>query len=258
MIIKNFKSKSAMILSVLAIGAVGIQSCGDDPDDPKKNLPSENDSEFVGGWQGSMGEFLFFNDGNAKLDNNFGKWTFDNNTNILATTLDKWQFIVTLTSTDQWAAIAASGTGTYTFDRLSPIEYAYALMKYSSYTSEDGESGVCGGLGHYQIGKNMTGGNKTTDALRFDGLSGYISFEDDGDGKDNTFKYTLYSLESDSYKYNNKYKYYDYLQFQHRGTAVFSDMHSSTKCKLAIKSDSSKPEDIIQHTFTLKNIAQEK
>ncbi len=256
-VLKTFKSKSAMILSVLAIVALGIQSCGDDPDDPSKNLPSENDSEFVGGWQGSMGEFLFFNDGNAKLNSyEFGKWTFDNNTNILATTLDKWQFIVTLTSTDQWAAIAASGTGTYTFDRLGSIEYAYALMAGSSYVSEDGESGVCGNLQRKQVGTNSIGGNKKyTDALEFNGLFGYITFEDDGDDKDNTFKYTLYSLER-HVPYRGESYYY--LQVQHSGSAVFSDMHSSDKCKLAIKSNSSKSEDIVQHTFTLKNIAQEK
>lgn len=250
----NFRS--AMAVTVLMASAFAFQSCGsDEPDDPKKNLPSENDSEFVGGWQGSMGKLLFFNDGNAKLNGDlFGKWTFDNETKILATTLDAWQFVITLTSDDQWAAIAASGTGTYTFNRLEPVEYAYELMHGATYEAEDGESGVCGSLINERIGTSSFS-VQTTDALQFEGLHGYIAFEDDGDGKDNTFNYTLYSRE---YKYVYKGSSYYYFQVQHKGTSVFSDMHSSTKCKLDIKSNSSNPENVIQHTFTLKNVASEK
>lgn len=251
----NFNIRSAMSMGILLTSAFLFQSCGnDEPADPSKNLPSENDSEFVGGWQGTMGKFLFFNDGNAKLGGDiFGKWTFDNETKILATTLDGWQFVVTLTSEDQWAAIAASGTGTYTFNSLDQVEYAYALMHGATYEAEDGESGVCGSLVHERVGRYGSADNGT-DALQFDGLHGYIELKDDGDDKDNTFNYALYSRE---YQYAYNGSGYFYFQVQHKGTAVFNNMHSSTKCTLEIKSNSSDAESVIQHTFTLKNAVQE-
>lgn len=247
------KLSSRFLAAALAVMALTVQSCGSDEPESGKNPPSaggEDVSTFVGGWSGAIGTFIFFNDGNAKLAStssnvaSFGKWTFGNETNILATTINNWQFFVTLSDSDSWAALSPSGSNSYSFERINKFDYVYTLMRGAAYVADDGEKGTCGGFDSAILDSEYK------QALWFPGLNGYIIFNADGDNKDNTFKYALYTRE---YHISNSGNNYYYFLLQHQGIAEFSNMDSSTKCTLKTTSDHKNSSDVIKHTFTLNN-----
>lgn len=78
---------------------------------------------------------MFYQDGSAKsyTRNSFylekeGKWSFNINTDILATTIDGWQWQVTLVDSDDWAGLALGSASTQLFSRAPfGIEVAQIL-----------------------------------------------------------------------------------------------------------------------------------
>lgn len=243
----------------MSLAIIALASCSKD-DDPTDNNPTDKYSEFVGEWEGDMGDFMFFNDGNAKQisKNNkvtFGKWTFDKETRILATTVNDWQFRITLSSNDSWAGANLAGTQTYSFDRKDEDEdYFYDLLLGATCTDETGEVSKVGGFesAHIYVSSN----SNTMEALSFPGLNGYLILTEKEDSeKTHEFNYRLCSRE---YKYvHSSYNQgYYYFQTSHNGTAKFTDIYSSSKCKLEIVSTEENKEDVIRHTFIIDNTKQ--
>lgn len=251
-------SKKCLSCAIAALTLIGFSSCSKD-DDPDSNNPTDKFSEFVGEWEGDMGDFMFFNDGNAKqISNNdkvtFGKWTFDKETRILATTVNDWQFQVTLSSNDSWAAANLAGTQTYSFEREDEDEdYFYDLLLGATCTDETGEVTKVGGMESARI---HSGSKESAYGLSFPGLNGYLIFTEKEDSeKTHEFYYRLCSREYRYFTSPYNQSYY-YFQTSHSGTAKFTDIYSSTKCKLEIVSDDENKEDIIRHTFIIDNTKQ--
>lgn len=240
-------------LMIYAATFLLLASCSSDdgPDNPEDNNPTGAGSDFVGVWEESIGDFVFFKEGYSKLDaNNFGKWTYNKDTNILATTNDGWQFMVTLSSKDQWAAIGISSKEkTYTFNRVTGLDAIYAVIKGASYKDENGEQiTMPSHLANYKIGRN---GYKYANAIG-ELCGGYVEFIEDDDNNDLTYKYQAYTLES-FLPYKGDRIYYFQADMNDRGTAVFSDIYSVEKCKLVMTSSHEKKEDRIIRTFVFDN-----
>lgn len=255
----NFKTSRIYLASgLMSLAVISLASCS--KDDPTDNNPTDKYSEFVGEWEGDMGDFMFFNDGNAKqISNNnnvtFGKWTFDKDTRILATTVNEWQFHVTLSSNDSWAASNLAGTQTYSFEREDEDEdYFYDLLLGATCTDETGEVSKVGGF--ETAHSTSSSYSDSVEGLSFPGLNGYLILTEKEDSeKTHEFNYRLCSRE---YRYGSgsyDQSYY-YFQTSHHGTAKFTDIYSSTKCKLEIVSDNENKEDRVQHTFIIDNTKQ--
>lgn len=153
---KTGKMKNLKLLSlIIALCSVSLISCGgdDNNDEPipenttteetsESNLPDEAKA-FVGYWAPDGGriynDYCFFDDGTAFRRNwknssseykEFGYWTYDIDTKILATTFtasgagNAIQYSITLSNENVWTGIAPSGT---------PIKFEKSIDKYFQY-----------------------------------------------------------------------------------------------------------------------------
>lgn len=244
----------SMLMSCTAAFIFATACSSDDgPDNKGDNVPTESRNEFVGVWNGSMGQFVFFNDGYSKLGtSNFGKWTYNKDTNILATTNSGWQFLVTLSAENEWAAIGISSKEkTYTFQRVSGVDEIYAIIEGAEYTDMDGKlTTMPTSTVNYQIGTNNT--SRYVDAIG--GLcGGYVEFKEDNDGNDHTYEYQAYTLETIPIGYWHSGQKYFAADADDHGTAVFTNLYSAEKCKLVMTSSHKKKEDRITRTFVFDN-----
>lgn len=120
-------SVAMMMLQVFSVGFVSCSGNDDEEDDIKVENPEDNLPEkvraFVGYWRNidtddrSLCTFLFLPNGTCKRFDNFmsnlidkGYWTFDEKTNILATTTGDykshpWQWQITLSNDEAWVGI---------------------------------------------------------------------------------------------------------------------------------------------------------
>lgn len=140
-----------MLTTVLVVlASVSFISCGSDDDDnvtppqgadgttppkggeevesPEDNLPDVARS-FIGYWRNTQSlvsnrDFVFYADGTC--DNYWtygggyeksGYWTFNEETNILATTIDTWQWNVTLSNSEAWAGILYGSEKSQSYNR---------------------------------------------------------------------------------------------------------------------------------------------
>lgn len=162
---KKLFSFNKLAIAMVALLSVGFVSCGDDDENvtpapnngeevakPEDNLP-EKTRAFVGYWRNSQTDseaccdFLFLPDGKClryrTSDGSFideGYWTFDENTNILATTVGGWQWQVTLSNSATWAGFSIASSTTQSYNR-DDARYALYFIQNTNW--------VCGE--EYQI-----------------------------------------------------------------------------------------------------------
>lgn len=176
-----------LMVAVFAAVSLGLASCGDDKDEPKKpeeNLP-EATKKFVGYWSNiswsdypNNTDFIFFNDGkcwkiggpksSGSLERAY--WTFDANTNMLATTTaSAFQILVTISTNDAWGGISPNSTNTVTYKKDGMTQLQYLLYNsqinkgYSNdYCEWDNNGKDC--LGYIRFEKITT---ETLDELRY-------------------------------------------------------------------------------------------
>lgn len=212
MSINKFKLSVASSLTTLLLLVCLVTSCGkdNDPDDPNSNLPAGVAKEFVRAWKSTTGSLtlVFYNDGYVKQDGQyFGKWTYNKETNILATTVNNLQFQITLTSDNEWAAICISNNLVYTFKRITGGDLAKAILDGATAINLDDENRES----HCSVKFYM-----------IDGLPGmyYVSFsEENGE------------YEYDEYYVNGSGK----KNWISSGKAGFKNMVSATSCRLTLK-----------------------
>lgn len=234
--------------------AFTFQSCGSDGDEPDDYKPTENVNEFVGAWKGSSETIVFFNDACVKEISSrapyFGKWTYNESTKILATTIGGDQWVVTLTGKDAWAGYTVTQSSAVSFDACDAVETAYAIMKGSDCT-RDGETEriPCEMTSDYD-GRpgSISGSRPYISALRLG--NGYIRLETDENSNSSKFKYSLYTQQSKVSGYNRL----SWFQLQETGVATFKDMYSASKCTLELVSETL-PEDDSSHkrVYTIDN-----
>lgn len=144
--------KNVVCLLFLGILAINFTACGGDDDEPspsetiEDNLP-EGANAFVGYWlysgsSSKYNDFLFLSNGQCRTTRdevNTGYWTYNKDTQILATTLMGWQFQVTLSNNEAWTGISVSSTSGYSFKRASDDEALDILLCSSVWEDENGE-----------------------------------------------------------------------------------------------------------------------
>lgn len=209
---KKFLHRTIFFTPLLILLLLAV-SCSKDkePDDPSGNLPAELANNFVGAWESSTGSqtFVFFNDGYAKLNGKyFGKWTYNKDTNILATTVNNFQFQITLTSNDEWAAIGISSNKTYSFKRITGANLAYAILNGATVVDLDNKDG------EYKCSINDR-------AFSFDVIVGFPGM-----------KYVKFNEDGGEYSYIGYNEYYNSFC---RGKADFKNIYSASECNLKLK-----------------------
>lgn len=151
-------------------------SCEKQPDTPKLDKEA---AQFVGIWAVSSDNpdkkfayWVFYDDGTAKKiispydyssnwdwkDGGTGKWTYDKDTKILATTVDLFQVQITMFSKEEWSAIGTDGKYHYTGKVFSKNEEdrLYLLLIGTKWIgSKYGEITIGSSLSAY-LGKNST------------------------------------------------------------------------------------------------------
>ena len=238
----------SLILSVLTFAACG----GNDDDDvlssdeevvstsPEDNLADEAKA-FVGYWnnQDSKGyDWLFLGDGVCKANKYTydpgyykitGYWSYDTETGILATTIDNWQWYITLSNSEAWVGISVSSESSCTFKNYtsSTSGNIYYFREFICGTGwkNASDSTLTLGVGKYHyIGsssnyKDLVSGHAIGGS---DDLKNYevIAFKNDDDYSDFTFSYTLYTAGSS--------KFYT----KGSGTVTLSNPTSSTSAVL--------------------------
>lgn len=123
-------------------------SCSKDDKTPDSELPPEDnvtESFFIGSWNSEMGNFIFFNEGYAKLltlndngnvqDISYGKWFYDESAEIFYT-LQNLQLPVIRTSENSWTGRNETGEADYLFTRLDEISSLYARLQGADFTCE--------------------------------------------------------------------------------------------------------------------------
>lgn len=144
------KFLSLLTIVVVIFASVCVVSCGDDDngtpskgeevESPEDNLPEASKS-FIGYWRNSQSnlvsscDFVFFPNGICRRYSSFrenfiddGYWTFNESTNILATTVGEWQWEVTLSNSEAWAGVSLGSGASQTFSRDN-IRYVLACIR---------------------------------------------------------------------------------------------------------------------------------
>lgn len=140
---------------IVTLVCVCFVSCGSDDDNvlskdgdevhsPEDNLPDAART-FVGYWRNSLdnlttsSDFVFYADGICERYSSDGGtyqgqgyWTFNENTNILATTTANWQWTVTLSNSEAWAGVSLGSSKTQTFYRDDDL-FVMACLAYSNW-----------------------------------------------------------------------------------------------------------------------------
>ena len=131
------KKHFAFLFMAMMVAAVGLTftSCGDDDDD---NGGASGGASWLlkGTWTESSGirKWTFYKDGTCtfEVDNQTynptkkqkeshwtsydGQWSYDNNTKVLSTTLNSWNWVIVSQSDDMWTGQTSKGT-LYTYYR---------------------------------------------------------------------------------------------------------------------------------------------
>lgn len=218
------------LLIPLVIGTSFIACSSDDDDStsvsesPEDNLP-EGAKAFVGYWDDasttiSAIDFIFFTDGTGEMWHDYsdalynGYWTFDSNTSILATTMNSWQFQVTLSNDEAWTGVSLGSSTAKTFNRGSNVNMAKMLLRGTSWSEADTLT--------------LTFPKKITHYDAY--LSGTILPKLPSSSSVSYYGYVLFSLSEDdntddyTFKYSISYRYYRY-----KGTHNESTGYNTTK-----------------------------
>ena len=239
-----------MLSSMLFL--LAFSACGSDDDDdddvlssdeeevvstsPEDNLADEAKA-FVGYWQNQRTrgyDWLFLGDGVCKAHlyskdpgeaGTVGYWTYNTDTGILATTIDGWQWTITLSNSEVWTGISLTNEyncyyenytthytdGNYPYFKEFVVRTSWANASDSTLTMtylEDYDLSSVTSISGYAIGG-------TDDIENYYDI---ISFSSDDDYTDYTFDYKLYKKSS---PYSKGY-----------GTVTLSNPTSSTSAVL--------------------------
>lgn len=120
-------------LFALSLTAILFTACGSDDDEPeeKKDSPIESTAEdseasqFIGDWRAGSGNMIwhFRPDGICSYTDEYnmggqkGTWSYNVNSKILITNIQKWNFKILAISSDSW-------TGTYLAGEKETITYS--------------------------------------------------------------------------------------------------------------------------------------
>ncbi len=124
---------SVKLLLIASILLTAFSSCNKLPEGSK--ALDKDSAQFIGVWAVSSDNpareyayWIFYDDGTAKKviseysysnyyewkSGGFGKWSYDKDTKILATTVDLFQVQITMVSENEWSAIGTDGKYHYT------------------------------------------------------------------------------------------------------------------------------------------------
>lgn len=217
-------------LSVSLFSIAGISCSSDNDNENGPSNPNQPGSGFVGAWEGEMGYFIFFDGGYAKFTEGnvsnyirWGAWQFNDETNILATTLDNWQFLVTLQAPNDWAAMSLKNEKTYSFERLDDIDCLYAqLIGARLLTTVDGET-YEGEITNktYSVYYNTNYIKETVGISGYKGL--YLGFMEGKDG-----------LEYKAFTYEGQGANGSIYKFYNSGTVKIKNRYSATNLTLQL------------------------
>lgn len=202
---KRFGFTSFFLFSVAVFGCLCLVGCSDgddgdgpDTDDqtPENNLP-EASRKFLGAWKGypdkgKMLDIVFLADGTVKcrraaLNVSAGSWTFNPETDILATTVDK-QWTVTLSNESSWAGISIESVShSYSFLRDESANAIYLLLANTEWSDGDRELAVREPGGSLVFSYPGTGNT----------INRYITFELTEEGDDLSDSFFDYELKVD-------------------------------------------------------------
>ena len=148
---KSFLRKGTKVLTVVLLTTLGMQfvSCSKSDDDSNQlenNLPDAAQA-FVGYWtttgyNGTSG-FVFFPNGTCWKTyyagcSAEGFWTYNESTMILATTIEDYQWQITLSNSESWAGIYIAPNKAVSFSRSSDVEYRSLLFtEYSTWSDKE-------------------------------------------------------------------------------------------------------------------------
>lgn len=115
--------------ALLACNPFMLSSCGDDNEESSSTIVEDDNKAklFIGEWysgEAGGGTWIFYEDGKCfhKSPMGFestGYWSYDSETKILATTVDSWNFSISVISDKFWTGTHLAGSGkTYTFGRV--------------------------------------------------------------------------------------------------------------------------------------------
>lgn len=136
---------------------MGFVACGsdDDPDPDPEPAPidrlTEAQRKFLGYWHNKNGnaDFLFNADGSCQCfypsypsDNTSGEWSYDESTKILSTTMDSYQWTITLSTDKSWAGVSLGGSGAQSFSHSDLFHLWSAYLLKHSWVRKDGKNPI--------------------------------------------------------------------------------------------------------------------
>lgn len=140
-------------LALIILVSLSLNSCSSDDD--KDNTPSSNDKlNFAGLWENeSINEryrdYFFFEDGKVVVSNlsseDYGSWTYNESTEILATSLN-YQWQITLKTDNEWSGICLHRDDRRSVSYIRSNDYEkqaiiiLGLSKGTGWESKNGET----------------------------------------------------------------------------------------------------------------------
>lgn len=111
------------------------------------NSQSTIEAKFVGSWTASVGgsghNFVFLPNGRAMRDReSFGKWSYNEEKQILATTLEMWSFNITAIFDDEWVGTTVNTGKSVNARKESDAYFIPEYLRMLTWISEDGKSFV--------------------------------------------------------------------------------------------------------------------
>lgn len=196
-----------------------------EPESPEDNLPEEARA-FVGYWinQESKGsDFVFSADGvclmmpfdltkndpayrieHTLAPSSSGYWTFNKDTNILATTTGGWQWQVTLSNVGAWAGVSFGTSTAQSFKKSEDkLSYMTIILSKSEWEDENGNTFSVGTfVNRNESTYNILGVSIDQGLKSKIGLSGsYIAIKEDENSNDYVFEYYYASWSSRYHEY---------------------------------------------------------
>lgn len=223
---KTFNSLGmALIMSMFCLS---LNSCGGDDDGnpgnettnggsetPEDNLP-EASKTFVGYWLDSYSgttfrysNWIFYENGicqqnyyymGSLSESTKGYWTYNPKTSLLATTVNAWQWQITISNNESWAGITPN-KHSFSLNKAANYRYFQDCLEYHKWETETNK-----------IVENVS-------SLLESSYPGYLNIEEDENTEDFIFKYT----------------FKDFNRVYDTGTITVTNPYHSTKCQLTIK-----------------------
>lgn len=139
---------------MLSFCVLSLTSCGDDgsiqqeqennEENELENNLSEKALRFVGCWGAQVSayghQFTFFPNGKAIRDSaSKGVWTFNEDSDILATTIENWQFKITLSTNEAWAGYTLNTGRTVNASKKEDNLFVRDYLLITNWKNEEGD-----------------------------------------------------------------------------------------------------------------------